>query len=700
MQKGKPHSSCSNHSLPADNSPAGAHPLAGLAPSAESPPSDNASPSGKSLYSGQAPDGEAAFNPWSDQPTLGDLLSRRLDRRGALARMAAFTAGALAVAKAEAAPVRNTGPTGLTFEEVPHGYDPLLHVPPGYEAKALLRWGEPLTAGAPAFDPHHQSADAQEQQFGYNNDFIAFMPLTADGQRPKGTETPQELSRRGLLSVNHEYTILHLMFPGVRIKTATKNKTREQAEIELAAHGHAVVEVQRTAAGWQRVPGSRYNRRISARSTEMHLSGPAAGSPKLRTNADPTGKRVIGTLNNCAGGFTPWGTVLSGEENFNAYFAGQGPVEDARHRERYNVGPTSVYAFSRFFDRFDLDKEPNEPNRFGWVVEIDPYDPQSTPIKRTALGRFKHEGATATRSADGRIAVYSGDDQTFNYLYRFVTAKAYDPAHPTAARNLLDEGTLYALQLLEDGRARWLPLVHGTGPLTSASGFHSQADVLIETRRAADLLKATPLDRPEDVEVSPRTGRVYVMLSNNAERSLPGPAAPRPNNLHGQILELIPPGEGTVADHGADEYRWDVLLLAGSPFKEADGAHYHPDVSASGWLSCPDNCAFDPEGRLWIATDGAPSAAHIGDGLYVCETSGPARALTRKFFRAPQGAETTGPCFTPDGTTLFLSVQHPGDDKGSNFDHPSTRWPDFDDNLPPRPSVVAITRKDGSAIGT
>jgi len=636
---------------------------------------------------------------WSREPSLADLVEIQLSRRQALA-LAAATVGSTMVAaqhSALATPAQTSD--GLSFGETSHGYDPQMHVPRGYRAQPVMRWGDPVAEGAQPFSPKQQTAEAQERQFGYNNDFVAFLPLAADGSRPKGTESPEELSKRGLLCVNHEYTILHMMLPGVREETATRRKTREQADLELAAHGHSVVEIERTAQGWKPVNGSRYNRRISARSTTMTLAGPAAGHARLRTSVDPTGTKVLGTLNNCAGGVTPWSTVLSGEENFNAYFSGDGPPDEAEHRARYGVSHRSVYDWGRFFDRFDVGKEPNESNRFGWVVEIDPFDRESTPHKRTALGRFKHEGATAVTSPDGRTVVYSGDDQAFNYLYRFVSAKPHDPSKKGLAASTLDDGILYVAKFSVDGTMRWLPLVFGQEPLVPAKGFHSQADVLIETRRAADLVRATPLDRPEDIEVSPITGRVYVILTNNVERTTPEPVNPRAKNKHGHILELIPPGEGAAADHAALEYRWDLLLLAGRPDRPEDGARYHAGVSASGWLTCPDNCAFDPQGRLWIATDGAPAATGVADGLYVCETAGPARALTKHFFRAPQGAEITGPCFTPDGKTLFLSVQHPADDDGSNFDNPSTRWPDFDPALPPRPSVVAITRDDGQAIG-
>jgi hypothetical protein len=445
------------------------------------------------------------------------------------------------------------------------------------------------------------------------------------------------------------------------------------------------------------------NRRITM-NTPMRISGPAAGHPRLQTHADPTGTRVLGTLNNCAGGNTPWGTVITAEENFNSYFGGAaaetGP-EAAAYR-RYGISRDATYAWGRHFDRFNLDKEPNEPNRFGWIVEYDPYDPNSVPVKRTALGRFKHEGATHAISHDGRVAFYSGDDERFDYLYKFVTARPWNPNDRAANRDLLDDGTLYVAKFEERGVMRWLPLVFGQGPLTEANGFRSQADVVIEARRAADLLGATPMDRPEDVETNPANGRVYVMLTNNSRRTAQqvGPANPRANNVHGHVVEVIPPGAGTSrVDHTAVEARWEIFLMGGKPGIDA-GARYHRATSDNGWLSCPDNVAFDSKGRIWISTDGAPENAGIADGLWAADTAGHGRALTRLFFQAPTGAEVCGPRFTPDDRTLFLAIQHPGEDTGSTFERPSTRWPDFKEGEPPRPSVVAIVKRDGGEIGT
>ena len=637
-------------------------------------------------------DDDAPSNP-STEPPLAALIDLRLSRRAALTGLAATAAaGALGSGFLTAVGRAMAGTSSLAFREVAHGMTTGVQTAPGYSAQVLIRWGDAVAPGAPAFDIANQSAAAQETQFGYNNDFMAYLPL------PLGSDNAEN----GLLCISHEYTNPHLMWPLGGKKGSYDRLSKAQMEVEMAAHGHSVIEIEKRAGAWRVVADSRYNRRFTPLGTEMRLSGPAAGHDRLKTRADPSGTRVIGTIANCAGGTTPWGTVLIAEENFQFYF--RGDIEttgEARNYKRYGLDRKKGVAWARHHDRFSVEKEPNEPNRFGWVVEIDPYDPASTPVKRTALGRFKHEGATTVVNPDGRVTVYSGDDQRFDYLYRFVTEGRFDPGNREANRDLLDAGTLYAAKFAADGTLTWLPLVFGTGPLTAANGFHSQADVSIETRHAADLLGATPMDRPEDVETNPVSGRTYVLCTNNTKRKADqvDAANPRAKNRHGHVIELIPPGEGKAADHTATAYRWEFFLLGGNPANPQDKAMYLAEVSKDGWLSTPDNCTFDAQGRIWIATDGQPKSG-IADSVYAADTTGPGRGLTRCFFNAPSGAEICGPTFTPDYRTLFVAIQHPGDDKGSAFETPSTRWPDFADGMPPRPSVVAITKDDGGKIGT
>lgn len=630
----------------------------------------------------------------SDHPRNPSFATIAASRRATLKGLVAAGAAALAPLPALAAAAEPSDPSTLTFRQPPHTIADDHQVAAEHQAKVLIRWGDAVEYAAPAFDPAHLTAATQERQFGYNNDFVAFLPL------PVGSLS----SDHGLLCVNHEYTNAELMFSGITLKNKAEAMTREQVDVEIAAHGHSVIEVRRVDGAWKVVDNSPFNRRISALSTEMAVSGPAAGHPRLRTKADPSGRKVIGTLNNCSGGVTPWGTVLIAEENVDTYFGGsaKGTPEERNH-ERMGIKGKTRYAWSRFHDRFDVTKELNEPNRFGWVVEIDPYDPTFVPVKRTALGRFKHEAATCVQLADGRVVVYCGDDEVFEYLYRFVSKNKVDARNRRANFGLLDEGTLSVARFDKDGTVTWLPLVWGQGKLTPENGFNSQADVLIEARRAADLVGATPMDRPEDVETNPANGRVYVMLTNNSQRKpeqVGGPH-PRAKNEHGHVVELIPPGagKGRLGDHGADRFRWDILLLAG---KAADGARYNPLNDRFGvWLSSPDNCTFDNRGRLWISSDQGSNQRKNGipDGMYACDVDGKGRALVKLFYACPRDAEMCGPAFTPDNSTLFVAVQHPGEDKDSTFDKPSTRWPDFDPKVPPRPAIVAITRGDGRPVG-
>jgi hypothetical protein len=626
------------------------------------------------------------------------------------------------------------------FESLPQTMAEDMQVAPGYAAQVLIRWGDPMLPGAPAFDPRNQSAEAQALQFGYNNDFLGYFPL------PRGSDS----SEHGLLGVNFEYTSQALMFPGwtkleaaeaarqaaawaarqtaleagrdeaaveqaataaaeeadtasAIEKASLAAQTPEQSAIEMMAHGGGVIEVIKENGQWRVVPDSQYARRITVE-TEMEVVGPAAGHDLLKTSADPTGTRVLGMLNNCAGGKTPWGSWLTAEENFNGYFGGSLPEGSplADSYARYGV-PGGWYAWDRSVDRFDVAKEPNEPYRFGWMVEIDPYDPASTPVKRTALGRMKHEGATTIVNTDGRLVAYMGDDERFDYLYKYVSNGTYDPAAGNANGVLLDDGTLYVARF-DETKLTWLPLIHGEGPLTAENGFSNQASVLIHARQAADLLGATPMDRPEDVEPNPVNGRVYLALTNNSRRKeeqVDGPN-PRAENQHGQIVELVPPGEGANLDHAATEFGWNMLILAGDPAKDGSGAMYGEGSEA--WFSSPDNVAIDPAGRLWISSDqgGAQAANNIPDGMYCCDLEGAGRAVVKFFFACPKGAEMCGPEFTPDGRTLFVAPQHPGEADGfvSTFENPDTRWPDFADGMPPRPSIVVITKNDGGPIGS
>ncbi len=591
----------------------------------------------------------------------------------------------------------------------------------GYRADVLIAWGDPVLPGAPPFRPSALTAEAQASQFGANADYLAFLPL------PRGSVR----SDHGLLCVNHEFTKAVAMFDGLgdSYLSARERSTAAQAAVELQAHGHSVLEIRRDAAGAVRVvDDSVFARRVTA-TTPIELRGPAAGHARLRTAADPTGRLVRGTFADCAGGVTPWGTVLIAEENFDEYFWGDPEaLPGADQLRRYTVGREPEYGWGRSavepgidavlrdeLRRFDLQHEPNECNRFGWVVELDPYDPASRPVKRTALGRFKHESATVVVSGSGRVVVYSGDDEEFEYLYRYVSDGTVDE-HAGFDSDLLDRGVLSAARFDADGTLTWLPLIFGKGGLTPDNGFADQAEVLLWARRAADIAGATPLDRPEDVEVDPRTGGVLVALTNNlarTEEQVDG-ANPRPRNSAGHLLELLPPGDTDALRHDAPSFRWNVFLLGGADARPGDeGADR---LSAPAWaagLRCPDNLAFDPSGRLWIATDGSPTtfaddvplARRMPDGLWAIEEDAGGARRPLLLYACPNGAELCGPCFTPDGETLFVAVQHPGG--GAPFARSPTRWPAGRPGVrplrggppPPRSAVVVIAKQRPDAAG-
>lgn len=655
-----------------------------------------------------------AFEAFDDIPTnphlgrtIGDVINARYGRRDVLRGFLGVSATtALFGTSAMIAPRQAAAATGsrYKFKELTAGNDETHHIAEGYDADILLRWGDPITADAPEFDVMNQTAAAQLKQFGYNNDYVGFWPLNDEGTR-------------GVLCVNHEYTNEEVMFPGLgrQDRQEFAGMMQELVDIEMAAHGGTVVEIARGEDGkWALVRDSALNRRITPLDTEMTISGPAAGHERMKTNADPEGMTVIGTVNNCAGGMTPWGTYLMAEENFHGYFwtevmdaDGKPDVSAHDHADslkRYGV-PGLWYAWGKFHDRWNIDKEPNEPNRWGWIVEVDPMDPSAKPVKHTALGRFRHEGAETTISPDGHLVVYSGDDNRFDYLYKYVsTGTVSDDRAANSA--LLSDGTLFVARFDEDGSITWMPLVHGEGPLTAENGFAGQADVLIDTRLAADALGATPMDRPEDVQ--PRgDGTAYVMLTNNTRRKADevNAANPRPESSFGHIIEIKEDGGDPAAPRGT----WSILVKCGDPSIAEVGAQWNPETSENGWFGSPDNCAIDADGRLWISTDQGSSWAKTGksDGLYALETEGDLRGHSQLFFRCPIGGELCGPYFTADNETLFLAVQHPGTDgtkdfkgfeRDSVFEDPATRWPDFDPAMPPRPSVVVVTRQGGGKI--
>jgi secreted PhoX family phosphatase len=370
-------------------------------------------------------------------------LERRTFLKGAATLVPGIVAssGLLAASEAKA----QSGNT-LTFQPIRPSTADQVIVPNGYDSDVLIRWGDPLLHNAPPFDPNNQTAAAQRLQFGYNCDFIGYFPFSNNTDK----------SKRALLCVNHEYTTGGDMFPGY-----VAGSSKQIADVEIAAHGGSVVEIALKENGWRYVKKSPFNRRITG-DTPITITGPAAGHPLMRTSADPQGKTVLGMLNNCSGGKTPWGTWLTCEENFNQYFANNSLVANAEIQAihtRYGLpNLASSNGWEKFYDRFDLAHEPNEAFRFGWVVEIDPYNADFQPRKHTALGRLKHEAATVAVSRRGRAVVYTGDDERFDYVYKFVSRDKIDWRRSEANHELLDNGTLYVAKFHDDSTGEWLPL--------------------------------------------------------------------------------------------------------------------------------------------------------------------------------------------------------------------------------------------------
>jgi secreted PhoX family phosphatase len=579
----------------------------------------------------------------------------------------------------------------IGFKGIPVGMGDKLVVPEGYVATALAAWGEPvgIAGNMPAFKMDgSNTADEQAVQMGMHHDGLAFFAL--------------EGSRRGLLAINHEYTDDGLLHVG-----GFRNMNLEKVRKSQNAHGLSVIEVELKNQQWQMVRPSRYARRLPM-SAPFSVGGPAAGHPLMRTAADPQGRTVLGTLNNCASSKTPWGTYLSGEENFAFYFGGADkPTPD---QSRWGARKDGLYAWDKHDARFDLKQNPNEYHRFGWVVELDPMDPTSTPVKRTALGRAAHEGAWVGVTKDGRAVVYSGEDARFEYIYKFVSRDKIAPAgngltQAQANRELLDHGTLYVARFDADGRGQWLPLVHGQSPLTAANGFADQGEVLIKARQASDLLGGTKMDRPEWLTIDPDSGWVYCTLTNNSQRGEAGKpgvdaANPRANNVMGQIIRWKDEG-----DFDGRRFEWNLLALAGDPANERAEAkgNIRGDIYA-----CPDGIAFDQRGVLWIQTDTHATQMYKGElarvgnnQMLACD---PVTGETRRFLTGPTNCEVTGVDLTPDGTTMFISIQHPGETPSDRSDPTQpdkySNWPDYAAGGRPRSSTVAIRKKDGGVIGT
>ncbi|QYU71104.1 PhoX family phosphatase [Leptolyngbya sp. 15MV] len=549
-------------------------------------------------------------------------------------------------------------------------------VPEGYSVQVLIPHGTPLDGSAGKAVTEMTGAE-QGMAIGAHHDGMHFFPI-------EGREPDQGSSTDGLLVLNHEYIeprFMHARAAGQsigngRMPLVDGKRPDDEVLKEINAHGVSVVRITKQANGQWAVVNDPRNRRITG-ATPMEISGPVRGHALLRTKYSPDGTRTRGTLNNCAHGVTPWNTYMTAEENWAGYFRNldqrDGQPNLPREHRRYGV-PTSQARYNwdqaaggaDEYVRFNASSTGadatqdyrNEPNNFGWMVEIDPFNPNHVPVKRPALGRFAHEGVVFGPAREGRpIAAYSGDDSVNEYIYKFVSARPFNRA--TANGSLLDEGTLYVARFNNDGTGEWLPLVHGQGPLTAANGFRDQGEVLVNTRLAADAVGATKMDRPEWGAVDPRDGRVYFTLTNNTRRTAEqvDAANPRARNQFGQIIRWREQGD----DHAATRFTWDLFLIAG-PI--GDSRITGGTVTADNMLACPDGLWIDADGRMWIQTDIGEAEQNRGAlepfGNNQMLAANPDTGEMRRFLTGPPGQEITGVITTPDKRTMFVNVQHPG----------------------------------------
>ncbi|NGO90196.1 MAG: DUF839 domain-containing protein [Halomonas sp.] len=656
--------------------------------------------------------GDEPLSNRSSNAYFGDILERRLSRRGVLkGGLATVIAGLMAtrlpLTQALAANAGAGSPT-MGFNPVGISAADNVVVPEGYRVQSFIPWGTPITGDMPVFSLA-ASGEEQAHQVGSHHDGMHFFVLNGS-------------STDGLLVLNHEYVeprFLHAAASGLALdrdafpQHEDGSRDADQVIKEMNAHGVSVVRVRANEQGEWEVVQDALNRRITAQ-TPMQLSGPVAGTEHLITQYSPEGLMTRGTLNNCAHGVTPWNTYLAAEENWAGYFANTDTDID-RRQARYGIETrdTGRYQWHRAdqqsdqFSRFDASSRGaspaedfrNEPHAFGWMVEIDPMNPDSVPVKRTHLGRFAHEGVIFAPAVEGQpVVAYSGDDSRFEYIYKFVSRRPFDAA--TADGSLLDEGTLYVARFNDDGSGEWLALAPGQNGLTPENGFADLADILVNTRSAADHVGATRMDRPEWGAVDPQTGDVYFTLTNNTRRAEGDehPANPRANNSFGHIIRWQE--EGT---HAGERFAWDLFVLAGDQDDSRDlagNALVEDNIFAS-----PDGLWIDADRRVWIQTD--ISESEMNTGIYEVFgnnqmlVANPETGEIKRFLTGPVGQEITGVVTTPDQRTMFVNVQHPGattTEEAFAEGRFTSHWPEGGSAIP-RSATLVITREDGGIIG-
>lgn len=613
--------------------------------------------------------------PTSETTDFDKIVESGLSRRGFLGGLVAFGSGAAVMGLGTGASLlsstsaRAQDAGRFAFNPVGVATDSTVHVPEGYTWDILVKWGDKLVSDAHDF--LHEAGvpiSSSDKVFGENTDG---MELFAIGDKQ-------------VIAVNSEYVNPKINLPHTEDGTP---QTADDVRILQNFQGVTVMEVEEGEDGWRVVVDSPFNRRIT-HNTEMAISGPAAGHDLLKTEADPTGTRSLGTFNNCGAGKTPWGTYLTCEENFNGYFGSTDPaIELPEDFKRYGIAAESRYSYEKFDDRFDISKNINEPRRAGYIVEIDPSDPASTPVKRSALGRFKHENAACALAPNGQVIVYMGDDERGEFLYKFVSSGTYTPGASTDG--LLDNGTLYVAKFADDGTGEWMAL-------TPEKTGMSLEEISIFTRMAASKVEATTMDRPEWVAVNPVAVEAYCALTNNKNRGVKPNAGgddtavngpnPREKNNYGQIVRWYPEND----DHADTKFKWDLYVMAGNPDVHSGTPYAGSDnVHAGNMFNSPDGMMFDTSGLLWIQTDGnyKNEGDFAGMGNNQMLVGDPVTGQIERFMTVPYGSEVTGITWSADRRTLFVGIQHP-----------AAPFPDGEGKLA-RSSVIAVKRADNALIG-
>ena len=658
----------------------------------------------------------------SDNRNFYDVMDIHLKRRGFLmGGLASIATGLFGNALASKGALAQSTASGalLGFTPVPVSFEDIVVVPEGYSVQVLGAWGEPIAGDMPAYSPSNTGAE-QGMQVGQHHDGMHYFPI--DGS-----------SEDGLLVLNHEYIeprFLHAekyqgMEIGSRDVLYDDDGMRDDDEVlkEMHAHGISIYRTSKQSDGTWSIVEDPHNRRISVM-TPIEISGPVRGSTHVRTKFSPDGTMTRGTVNNCAHGVTPWGTYMAAEENWAGYFSNTDQIDQKpdQPREHARYGVSTNPQSGRYgwhlaksgaddYVRFNAssigdsatDDYRNEPNTYGYMVEIDPFDPNSTPVKRTHLGRFAHEGVVFAPAVEGApVVCYSGDDARFEYIYKFVSASVYVPGETDGS--ILDTGTLYVAKFNDDGTGEWIALVPGRNGLTPANGFNDLADILVNTRLAADFVGATKMDRPEWGTVDPNSGEVYFTLTNNSRRTQAQVDAvnPRAENNFGQIVRW----RYANADHTRATFEWDLFVIAGTARQSATFAGATLDEDSM--FACPDGIWCDNQSRLWIQTDmgdlGPDYEGPLKDfGMNGMLAADPATGEIRRFLTGPWGQECTGVISTPDGRTMFVNFQHPGGHATAEqfaAGDMGSIWPDGDPAIPPRSATIVITKNDGGLIGS